>query len=196
MVPVKAFSQAKRRLAPVLGLAQRRELVMAMAMTVLEAASPLPVAVLCDDEEVAAWASDVGAAVVWSRTPGLSAAVEDGVAQLAAKGSQQVMIVHADLPHAREIASLAGWSGVTLVPDRHVHGTNAICIPASSGFKFSFGACSFLAHVAEAARQSMPLRIVRDRLLGWDIDLPADLEGLEAASLVPRPPASGARVER
>lgn len=183
MVPVKAFRQAKRRLAPALGAVQRKELAMTMAMTVVKAASPLPVAVLCDDEEVAAWAGGVGAAVIWSRKAGLSAAVEDGVAQLAERGAQHVMIVHADLPHAREIASLAGWSGVTLVPDRHLDGTNAICVPVGSGFCFSFGARSFQAHVAEAARKSLPLRIVRDQLLGWDIDLPADLEGLASIPL-------------
>ena len=55
LVPVKAFAQAKARLAVSLDPAQRAELARAMAEHVLAAARPLPVAVVCDDEDVAEW---------------------------------------------------------------------------------------------------------------------------------------------
>ena len=63
--PVKAFHQAKRRLDPVLSEAERERLVRTMAAHVVAACAPLPVAVVCDDEEVATWAADLGATVLW-----------------------------------------------------------------------------------------------------------------------------------
>jgi 2-phospho-L-lactate guanylyltransferase len=79
LVPVKAFGEAKRRLGPTLDHAQRVSLARAMADRVIEAAAPLPVAVVCDDTEVAAWARAHRALVVWEPGRGLNGAVEAGV---------------------------------------------------------------------------------------------------------------------
>jgi len=97
---VKAFSEAKLRLSPALGSADRAALAREMANHVVTSAAPLPVAVVCDDADVAAWARDVGALVVWEPERGLNRAVEAGVARLAADGARQVVVAHADLPHA------------------------------------------------------------------------------------------------
>ena len=61
LIPVKAFQQAKRRLRPALPAAERSQLARAMASHVIGACAPLHVAVVCDDEEVAAWAANLGA---------------------------------------------------------------------------------------------------------------------------------------
>ena len=68
LVPVKAFAQAKQRLADVLDPSARRALAVAMAETVLRAAGDLRAAVVCDDDEVRAWAEPLGAEAIW--TPG------------------------------------------------------------------------------------------------------------------------------
>src|SRR3546814_4227576 len=65
VVPVKAFSQAKVRLTPRLDPATRAELARAMEARVLRAAGTLPTSVVCDDDEVAAWAQRHGAEVIW-----------------------------------------------------------------------------------------------------------------------------------
>ncbi len=65
VVPVKAFGQAKVRLAPSLEPSTRAELARAMAARVLRAARPLPAIVVCDDEEVRA-ADDEGIDVIAS----------------------------------------------------------------------------------------------------------------------------------
>src|SRR5664280_675238 len=65
LVPVKAFSQAKRRLHLALSEPERAELARAMADRVVSAAHPLPVVVVCDDNEVAEWARARRALVVW-----------------------------------------------------------------------------------------------------------------------------------
>ena len=86
LIPVKAFRHAKLRLAPALDQPARAQLARAMATQVVRAAGALPVAVVCDDDEVAAWATGEGAQVMWCPERGLNGAVTDGVAMLATQG--------------------------------------------------------------------------------------------------------------
>ena len=129
LVPVKAFDQAKHRLAPALDAHQRADLARSMATNVVTVAAPLPVWVVCDDDEVADWAAGTGATVLWRPGRGLNAAVADGVDHLAGLAFDQVIVAHADLPHAVDLAWVADFDGVTLVPDRHDDGTNVACVP-------------------------------------------------------------------
>jgi 2-phospho-L-lactate guanylyltransferase len=175
LVPVKSFGEAKLRLAPALDPGHRAELARAMATHVVGSAAPLPVAVVCDDAEVAAWARDMGALVVWEPERGLNRAVEAGVARLAADGAARVVVAHADLPQAGRLGWVSRFAGVTIVPDHRDNGTNVICVPGDAGFTFSYGPGSFTRHGAEAHRLGLPLRVVRDPLLSHDVDLPADL---------------------
>lgn len=175
LVPVKAFAQAKARLAPALNAPERETLAREMAEGVLRAARPLPASVVCDDLEVAAWAVVHGASVVWTPARGLNGAVAWGVASLAAGGTTRVIVAHADLPLATNLSPVAGFEGVTLVPDRCEDGTNVACVPTACGFTFSYGPGSFTRHVAEARRLGLPLRVLREPLLAWDVDVPGDL---------------------
>jgi 2-phospho-L-lactate guanylyltransferase len=175
LVPVKAFAAAKVRLAPAMAAAERAALARSMADHVLNAAHPLPVAVVCDDDDVAAWARGRDAIVIHEPGRGLNGAVEEGVSWLAARGVKQVVVAHADLPLARDLAWVARFPGVTLVPDRRDDGTNVACVPAGAGFAFAYGPGSFARHAAEARRLGLSLRVVREPSLGWDVDVPADL---------------------
>ncbi len=143
LIPVKAFAEGKARLAPTLDRQGRAELSRLMATRVLEAAAPLPVAVVCDDADVARWAVDHGALALPEPGRGLNGAVEAGVGRLAALGASEVLVAHADLPLAHGLARLAGFDGVTLVPDRRDDGTNVVCVPARAGFRFAYGPGSF-----------------------------------------------------
>ena len=71
---------------------------------------------------------------------------------------------------------------VTLVPDLREDGTNVAVVPAGVGFRFAYGAGSFERHRTEAARLGLPCRIVHDRRLAIDIDLPEDLALLPVAT--------------
>lgn len=175
LMPVKAFAQAKQRLGDQLGPEERRILAMAMAATVLHAAGPLRTAVVCDDEDVRAWAEAQGAEAIWTPGLGLNGAVGAGIAHLGRRGVERVVVAHADLPLATDLAWVADCDGVTLVPDRHGDGTNVACVPSDAGFGFSYGAGSFASHRAEARRLGLVVRLVPDRRLGWDVDVPADL---------------------
>ncbi|HTJ75866.1 MAG TPA: 2-phospho-L-lactate guanylyltransferase [Acidimicrobiales bacterium] len=177
LLPVKSFAEAKLRLAPALDPGRRAALARAMATVVVAAAAPLPTAVVCDDAEVASWARDLGALVVWEPERGLNRAVEAGVARLAGAGAARVVVAHADLPQAPagRLADVARFAGVTIVPDHDDNGTNVICVPGDAPFTFSYGPGSFLRHAAEAHRLGLPLRVVRDPALSHDVDLPSDL---------------------
>ncbi len=178
LVPVKAFREAKLRLAPALTPDGRAALARTMAEAVLSAAGPLPVAVVCDDREVAEWARRRGALVVWEPGRGLNGAVEAGVDHLRHEGVVRVVVAHGDLPRAADLAALASGSGVTLVPDHRHDGTNVIVVPTGAGFRFSYGPGSFARHEAEARRLGLGPAIVDDDRLAFDIDWPVDLERL------------------
>lgn len=182
LVPVKAFAAAKGRLAPELGPGDRAALARTMATRVLAAARPLPVAVVCDDAEVATWAAGQGALVLPEPGRGLNGAVQAGVARLLAAGAGEVVVAHGDLPLARSLLPLAGFDGITLVPDRRDDGTNVVCLPAGTGFRFHYGPGSFERHRAEARRLGVEPRVVRPPDLTWDVDVPTDIP----FELVPR----------
>jgi 2-phospho-L-lactate guanylyltransferase len=178
LVPIKAFTAAKGRLHGTLDAADRAELSRTLAAGVVRAAAPLPVLVVCDDDDVATFARRHGADVLHQRQPGLNAAVTEGVEHLAALGVHRVVVAHADLPRPFGLPALAEGEGVAVVPDRDDDGTNVLVVPAGAGFRFAYGPGSFAAHVAEAERLDLPVTVVRDDDLAWDVDTAEDLAGL------------------
>lgn len=175
VIPVKAFHAAKVRLAEALTPEARAVLAREMATRVVRAATPLPVLVVCDDEAVRSWAIEVGAEPHWTPGLGLIGAVEAGVDAAAAAGADRVLVAHADLPLATGLGHVVGTEGVVIVPDRWNDGTNVIAVPATAGFRFAYGPGSAERHRAEADRLGLPVQVVDDHVLGWDVDLPRDL---------------------
>ena len=175
LVPIKRFQHAKGRLAGALNRDDRAELARSMAANVLRAAAPLDTWVVCDDQEVALWAREHGAEVMWRPGLGLNGAVTDGFESLTRSGCDRVIVSHGDLPHADHLGWVAEFVGVTIVPDRRDDGTNVICIPKDVPFVFSYGPGSFRRHATAARRLGQAVRVVREPRLGWDVDVPDDL---------------------
>ena len=200
LIPVKGFRLAKGRLAERLDEGERSELARSMAAQVVRAAGALPVRVVCDSDEVAAWARAVGADVLRAEARGLNPAISDAVAALEAAAeadggsSGHVLIAHADLPHAETLEGLAEAGTVTIVPDRHLDGTNVMALPLGTSFEFQYGPGSFEAHCREALRCGLDLRVRRVAALEFDVDTPADLDALRQTRSVPAP-SSGAAGE-
>ncbi len=174
VVPIRSFRAGKGRLAGVLSDGERAALARTLAQRVLDAAAPLPVYVVTNDDDVIAFASENDAKVV--ADPGsLDAAADAGRAAVAADGFGRVIVAHADLKSPEPFAWVADFDGVTIVPDRHGNGSNVLALPTDVAFSFAYGDGSRLRHETEAITRGLRLRIVHDASLAWDVDEPSDL---------------------
>jgi 2-phospho-L-lactate/phosphoenolpyruvate guanylyltransferase len=176
LIPIKAFHQAKQRLHPRLVAADRERLARWTAERVLSAAGELPAYVVCDDDAVAAFATEHGATVLWERHQGLNGAVSNAVATLGSRGHEHVIVVHGDLPRPSGLAELARDATVTLVPDLRLDGTNVLSFPTRPGLAVAYGAGSFRRHLVAATQSGAAVWVVHDQFLALDLDYPSDLD--------------------
>lgn len=184
VLPVRGFLDAKARLAPKLDADARAELTRRMAEQVVAAAGGLPLVVVTSAREVRAWATELGLDAL--DDPGrLDDAAHAGVAWCASRDLARAVVAHADLPWARSLEPLARDGSrpvVALVPCHRDDGTPVLSVPVDTPFRFAYGPSSFRRHAAEARRLGLALRVVRDASLAFDIDVPADLAGLDHRS--------------
>ena len=144
---------------------------------------------MCDDDEVRAWAEAQGAEAIWTPGLGLNGAVEAGVAHLARRGVDRVVVAHADLPLATDLTWLADTDGVTLVPDRHRDGTNVACVPADGRVLVRVRRRQLRRPPGRGRRASgSTVRLVPDPRLGWDVDVAGRPRACPPSST--RPPTS------
>jgi len=181
VVPVRAFRLGNTRLAAGLDEETRTALARRVATRVIAAASAAPVIVVTGAPEVTEWARAVGADVV--ADPGsLDAAARAGVDELARRGYRRAVVAHADLPFAGGFATVtrdAGAPVAVLVPCHRDDGTPVLSIPtAAASFRFAYGSGSLRRHVRAARAAGLAVRVVRDPMLGFDVDTPADVEVL------------------
>jgi 2-phospho-L-lactate/phosphoenolpyruvate guanylyltransferase len=170
LVPVKSFGAAKRRLSPFVGDDARQTLARWMADGVLAAAGHLIPFVACDDDGVAAWAEERGATVLWGPGLGLNGAIDHGVATIAGKGFDHVVIAHGDLPLPRSLPAVPQVGHIVLVPDRRRDGTNVLSRPCHVDLPADYGRGSFSRHLAAALATGAPVSVRADPLLAIDVD--------------------------
>lgn len=178
VVPVKSFTVAKGRLAGTLSPAERKSLARECATTVVRAASPWPAYVVCESDDIASWALEVGARCVRAHGTGLNEAITDGVRAVRADGFSHVVVAHGDLPLAHSFAHLVDERAVTIVPDRHRDGTNVLSFPTEFDFDTSYGTGSFDAHCRTVQQHGWTLHVVDDSELSLDLDTVDDLDEL------------------
>lgn len=184
IIPIKSFDGAKERLSPILNATERHRLAMYSATRVLVAANPFSVLIVCDDDEVARFASRHGAVAIHQHGTGLNNAADEGLAAARDAGFTWAIIAHSDLPLATHLDHLLDSSmsktTVGLVGDQTKDGTNVLVIATDCAFEFHYGVNSFRAHCEEATRRGYQLRIIEDPALAVDIDTPEDLVHLPA----------------
>lgn len=173
-IPVRSFSGAKVRLAPVLDEIERASLARRLAAHTVEVASACgEVAVVTAELEVADWAESAGVGVIRDPGRGLDAAAE---AVVAVANGRPWAVLHADLPllHVGELVSALGAadrSGACLAPSLD-GGTSLVA--AEGTFDFAYGPGSFHRH--QRARPDAAVAIAPG--LAVDVDRPADLSVL------------------
>ena len=189
ILPVKRFAVAKTRLGEPVSAATRRALAEAMVGDVLmalrRAAAVDGVLVVTADPAADAIARSYGATIVVDDAEaGQSAATQLGIARARELGAARVVLVPGDCPALDpgeldallERRSLA--HGVTLVPDRHGRGTNALVLAPPDVLAPSFGAGSRARHEQAAAAGAIPCRVEHVPTLAIDVDTLDDLDAL------------------
>jgi 2-phospho-L-lactate guanylyltransferase len=210
VLPVKSFGRAKQRLGDALGARDRAALAAAMVGDVLAALAAVGaldrILVVTAEPAAVRAAGDAGATVVHDpEEAGQSAAAARGVAAAAEGGAARVLLVPGDCPalDPAEVGELLAGAGartpaVTIVPDRHGTGTNALLIAPPDAIAPAFGPGSFARHAARARAAGAEVAVAELPSLGLDVDTPGDLAALRAALAVRRggAPRTRAALER
>jgi len=183
LVPVKRFSQAKRRLGDVLFQEERAKLAQAMLRDVLanlRATSAVDgIAVVSGDPEAFAIAKTFGAAIIFdSAETGLNEAVQHGLDAFRPYG-RRVLVVPADIPFARpkdfgNVISLLEQTPIVLVPALYDGGTNALAMRSPDLLQPQFGEDSFRVHRNLARQRQLGCSVLKSNEIGNDIDCPLD----------------------
>jgi 2-phospho-L-lactate guanylyltransferase len=191
VLPVKRFSAAKRRLSPGLDDERRTALVAAMLEDVLESVAgsrSIERTIVVSGERRAQEAAAAAGAEALSdpADSGHSEAALAGIARAEQLGAECVVLVPGDCPMLapRELDRLltghpAGF--VTIVPDRHGTGTNALVLSPPSAITPSFGEGSCDRHRDAARRAAIPHEVEDVPGLSLDLDTPADVVALTLA---------------
>jgi 2-phospho-L-lactate/phosphoenolpyruvate guanylyltransferase len=189
ILPIKTFSEAKRRLRLDLNAEDRRALVEAMFYDVLVSLRRVPgldgIVTVSGDHSAQQIAGGYGATVVEDDERGHNAAATKGIATALGAGAERVLLVPGDCPAVdpRELEALlahpAGPRSVLIVPDRHGTGTNALLLKPPDALAPSFGPGSRHRHIADAGTAGVAAEVVELPSLALDVDTPDDLAALQ-----------------
>ena len=199
VLPVKAWSEAKRRLSPILSGDERQELARCMLDDVLAAiagAAPITGALAVTADPVAReYLERVGCESLPEPRRGLNRALDTAAGELKRRGAATMLVLPIDLPlvTSPELSDLCAHhlavrrcgsdnpeprAAVTVAPDRFRSGTNALVCSPPGCIPFRFGDGSFHAHLHEAERrQALSSSLSLDGL-SLDVDHPDDVAEL------------------
>lgn len=190
IVPVKPFSKGKSRLSelfePEVLYRLNVKLFFRTLQTVMASQAFDEVLVVSSSKRALRWAEQKGALTLLEQRPrGLNSAVNQAVSVLDSRSLGDLVILPTDLPlmspqDISQLVALAQNTGITIVPDRHQAGTNAICMSGGARIAPSFGNNSFQKHCALALAQEYPLTVWMNEHLGHDLDTQTDLEIIQS----------------
>jgi 2-phospho-L-lactate/phosphoenolpyruvate guanylyltransferase len=188
ILPVKDFGAAKQRLAGALGAGAREALAQAMFTDVLASLRRVPgldgVAVVTVDPVAESTALRERVRVLRdTEQAGQSPAALIGIRFALGAGFGRVLLVPGDTPllDPSEVSGLLeGSSGVAIVPDRHLAGTNALLLSPPDAIEPSFGPGSLARHTSAAEAARVAYSVERVPTLELDVDTPDDLAELAA----------------
>jgi 2-phospho-L-lactate/phosphoenolpyruvate guanylyltransferase len=188
ILPMKSFSEAKRRLRVELAADDRRVLVEAMFSDVLVALRRVPalerIVVVSGDRVAQRIGEAYGASVVPDDERGHNAAAVLGIRAALEEGMDRALLIPGDCPmlDPKELEALlehpAAERSVLIVPDRHGTGTNALLLTPPDALAPSFGPDSRPRHLADASAGGIAGEVVELASLALDVDTPDDLEAL------------------
>lgn len=188
VLPIKNFTEAKKRLEATLTPGPRRALAEAMFSDVLTALrrshAVEDTLVVTRDHGAQQIAGGHGALVLDDGEPGHNPAAQLGVDYALEHGYDRVLLVPGDCPmlNPRELDTLlarpAPAPSALIVPDRHGTGTNALLLTPPDSLVPAFGPDSRDRHVANAEAAGTTNEVIEVASLELDIDTAEDLEML------------------
>jgi 2-phospho-L-lactate guanylyltransferase len=192
ILPVKRFAAAKARLGGELSAGTRRALAESMVTDVLMALRRTTavdgVFVVTSEPAVDAIGRGYGASVLVDDVEeGQSTATLIGIAHAIEQGAERVVLVPGDCPalDPLELGALLERPplnpSVTIVPDRHGSGTNALVLTPPDVIEPAFGTDSRARHEQLAQAAGVPFEVEHVPTLAIDVDTADDLEALRAA---------------
>ena len=190
VLPVKAFSAAKQRLAADLG-APRPDLAERMAGDVLGALCAAQglerVLVVTRDPAAAVLAGRAGAETVdEGELLGHSAAASLGVARATELGAERVLLAAGDCPllTAADVDGVLARHedpGVVILADRHGTGTNGLLLAPPDAIAPAFGPGSRERHADLARAAGVPWTVESIPAFALDVDTAEDLAAVREA---------------
>ena len=191
VLPIKRFDDAKQRLDKALSSGTRRVLAEAMmtdVLTALRRAKTIEAVVVVSGEGGAqALARAYDAQSIDDDDRGHSHAARAGVEWALEQGFERVLLVPGDCPalNPAEVDALVEGGhpapAVTVVPDRHGTGTNALLLTPPAVIDPSFGPGSCKRHVDSAREHGADCEVAEVASLVLDVDTAADLDALRDA---------------
>jgi 2-phospho-L-lactate guanylyltransferase len=193
VLPVKRFGEAKQRLGDGLREGTRRALVEAMLIDVLTALRRArrvdAVVVVTRDHAAEALARANDAQTVRDPDePGHNPAARAGIAWAIEQGARRALLVPGDCPALDPVevddlllAHPHSEARVTIVPDRHGTGTNALVLCPPDAIAPSFGPGSRARHEKLAREAGAECRVAAPPSLALDVDTLEDLAALRVA---------------
>jgi 2-phospho-L-lactate guanylyltransferase len=183
IVPIRAGSTAKQRLAHVLGPDERRDLVRTMFEHVVSVLQACDLRVVALSPRPLATHSTLE---TWTDTAsGLNAALDAAVL----RAGPPVLIVHADLPFVTpdDIEQVLDTAGDVVIARARDGGTNALLMRTC--IRCAFGASSALAHASRARAAGLRASVIDRPALALDVDDEATLTAASTAWGARRPSA-------
>lgn len=192
ILPVKRFLGAKARLGGDISVGTRRALAESMVTDVLMALRRTDavdsVFVVTSEPTADAIGRGYGATVLVDDVEdGQTAATLIGIGHAIEQGAGRVLLVPGDCPalDPRELGELLERPlvdpSVTIVPDRHGTGTNALVLTPPDIIEPSFGPDSRARHEQLAQEAGVPCDVAHVETLAIDVDTAEDLEVLRQA---------------
>lgn len=186
VVPVKRFSAAKSRLAPLLDAGERSTLARVMFEDVLDLLMQCQeilagIAVVTSDQDAAAWTRKCGAVVVYDQGDnGINAAIGLAIERIGRNGDDGIIVVPSDIPQILPNAIVKAAEAVTsprtlAIAPAADGGTNLLACRPTGAMPLCFGARSFDRHRRAALQAGLSVQALGLPELSLDIDRPEDL---------------------
>lgn len=190
IIPVKDLRSSKSRLAHTLPVEARQSLMAALLSDLLHmlkhSALVKNVTLVTRCPDVSLLAAQHHCNVLnLEEDRCLNSGINAAIAALTARGTAQALILHADLPLATSSdiddiisAHQNNAAAITLIPDNHSNGTNAMLLTLPTAMQFFYGSNSYNAHSNFCRTQGISEQTVYNAHVGSDIDLWQDFAPL------------------